>query len=52
MNAKGITYATSERFDILTLMTKHNKKVFAQKKIAKDKPTPEYQGVLVFRNPS
>lgn len=48
MKAKGITYEKSERFDVLTLMSKKGV-VFATKKIAKDKETPKYQDVKVFR---
>jgi len=51
MKAKGINYTPSERFDILTLMSR-NGVVFATKKIAKDKETPKYQDVKVFRTES
>jgi len=49
MNAKGIAYTPSERYDILTILSESTTTVFATKKIAKDKPTPKYPGCIVFR---
>ena len=47
-----VKYNKSERFDILSLAMENDKKVFAYKKIAKDKPTPKYPGLLVTRSES